>query len=362
MQNAELVKRMKKEAIEEMLHYHELGMGEKVKNSIKKAAGRYAPPKDFIFWPTGLLANTLAKYYNEWEDKEDVLHALKTYFDRWIDKGMPIYYMDDTLCGTALLDVYQITGEDKYKAAADKMAEYLHHMAETESDKTGSVPYRSGQKNNHIYVDGIGMACPFLCRYGITFKHKESIEIAVTQIKNMLKYGMCEETHFPYHGFEYESRVKYGIIGWGRAIGWLLMGMAGVLRFLPENHADYVEIKEEFVKLLDKVLLKQKNSGAFSWQLEALEGPEDSSATGMIIQSVLMGIDNGILEKVKYKKAVERAATFIRQQEHNGQIYQCSGECLGFSQYPQYYHAYPWSLGPGIGVLMGEEKCWKGQS
>ena len=36
----------------------------------------------------------------------------------------------------------------------------------------------------------------------------------------------------------------------------------------------------------------------------------------------------------------------------NGNIYDCSGECHGFSQYPQIYGAYPWSLGPGMRFLI----------
>ena len=43
---------------------------------MKRATGRYVSPLDLIFWPTGLLANALTRYYELWEDKEDVLKAL----------------------------------------------------------------------------------------------------------------------------------------------------------------------------------------------------------------------------------------------------------------------------------------------
>ena len=124
----DILRRMEKEAIQELLHYHEKSSKQKAKDLIKKAAGRYVPPEDLIFWPTGLLANALAENLDRWENKENVMDALRTYFDRWIAKGMPIYYVDDVLCGVALIILYEKTGEEKYRTGADKMAEYLFRL------------------------------------------------------------------------------------------------------------------------------------------------------------------------------------------------------------------------------------------
>ncbi|TCL59399.1 unsaturated rhamnogalacturonyl hydrolase [Kineothrix alysoides] len=351
----EQIKRMEEEARKQLLHYHEKSISQAVKNIIKKAAGRYVPPKDLIFWPTGLLANTLMENYEECEDKEAVLTALITYFDRWIDKGMPIFYMDDILCGVALIDLYKLTGREKYKTAADKMAEFLYQMEEKEADQTGSLPYRPSQKNYYIYVDGIGMICPFLCKYGVEFGQERAIQTAVKQIRNMLSYGMDEKLMLPYHGYRYESKVKYGIIGWGRAVGWLLMGISGTLRFLPAEWEGCEELREMFSKVVESTASYQKENGAFSWQLETIEGPEDSSATAMIAQAVAEGLKSGILkgntEMERCGYLIGRAADYIESCEKDGKIFHCSGECMGFSEYPQIYGAYPWSLGPGLNLL-----------
>lgn len=351
----EQIKRMEEEAKKQLLHYQENGISQAIKNIIKKTAGRYVPPNDLIFWPTGLLANTLMENYGKWEDKEAVLTALTAYYDRWIDKGMPIFYMDDILCGTALIDLYKLTGREKYKAAADEMAEFLYHMEEREADQSGSLPYRPSQKNHFIFVDGIGMICPFLCKYGVEFGEERAIQMAVRQIRNMLSYGMDEKLMLPYHGYRYESKVKYGIIGWGRAVGWLLMGMSGTLRFLPAEGESCEELREIFSKVVESIASYQKENGAFSWQLEAIEGPEDSSATAMIAQAVAEGLKYGILkgntEIEKCGHLVGRAADYIESCEKDGKIFHCSGECMGFSEYPQVYGAYPWSLGPGLNLL-----------
>lgn len=342
------------EAVNELLHYHEQSGKQKIKNVLKKAAGRYIPPEDLIFWPTGMLANTLAVNYEKWECKETVLAALRSYFDRWIRKGMPVYYMDDVLSGEALLDLYSITGDEKYKNGAERMIKYLFHLQEQAADETGGLPYRPAQKNNHIYADGIGMMCPFLCKYGTRFNDDRAVDLALKQIENMQKYGMSDKMQLPYHGYEYKSEIKYGIIGWGRAVGWLLLGMSGVLTFLPKEHSYYQTLMEEYRNLIKNVSAYQWEDGDFTWQLEAWEGPRDSSATSMIALAVLKGIEAGVLgeEEPISRALVKRAAVYLKNVEKNGKIYECSGECLGFGQYPQFYSAFPWSLAPGLAVLV----------
>lgn len=350
-----ILRRMEKEAVRELLQGKEKSIKRQCKDILKKAAGRYVPPEDAIFWDTGLLANGLT----EMAGGDENIEAVRQYFDRWMKKGMPIHYVDDTLCGVALLRVCRAVSEEKYRNGADRMAEYLLALARTEADGTGSIPYRPAQKNGHVYADGIGMMCPFLAMYGVERENGEAVRLAVTQIENMLAYGMDEITGLPYHGFRYETRVKYGIIGWGRAAGWLLMGMKGVLSQLDGGNAErfsltaeYGKLEKAFVSLLEAIIPYQREDGGFSWQLEAMEGPADSSATAMIAQAINFA-DKGRMagDGMGWGKMLQSAIGFLCGCEKDGKIYQCLGECQGFSQYPQVYGAYPWSLGTALEVV-----------
>lgn len=402
----DMLRRMEAEAEKELLHYYEKNGKQKIKDAVKKAAGRYVAPKDYVFWPTGLLAEALMKGVGEQQlcgAEGQGLKAVEEYFNRWISAGMPIYYVDDVLSGVALLDLYQMTGEGKYRSGADKMAQYLFELADTAADKAGSIPYRPAQGNGHVYVDGVGMMCAFLAKYGAVCNSRRAMNLAVTQMKNMLSYGMDKRTELPYHGFQYENRVKYGIIGWGRAVGWLMMGMAELLcsgqefllkeeaagktdaeKEMDELAAELRTLQVQFRDLVDALGKFQKKNGAFAWQLEAIEGPEDSSATAMIADALLKvsrlweenklantsrfaekselvntsrlakesqylheGMGDGVM------RIAERAAVYLAGCEKEGKIYRCSGECMGFSQYPQVYGAYPWALGPALSLLRG---------
>lgn len=341
--------RLKNQAMRQMLDYNNKNTKQKIKDILKKVLGRYVAPKDLISWPTGLLANALSENHEIQEENSEVRIALEAYFDRWIQAGMPIYYIDDVLCGIALLDLYQVSGNEKYKAGVDAMVGYLYNI--TNMDKAGSIPYRHKQNNQYIFVDGIGMMCPFLCKYGKEMQDGKAIALAMIQIQNMLKYGMDEKSMLPYHGYEYKSGIKYGIIGWGRAVGWLLMGMSGMLQYLTEDKTNHTYIKANLCKIIDSAIKYQRQDGSFAWQLEAQEGPADSSATAMIVLAMIQLIQDGISSDSSYSDVVERALQYIVDCEKNGEIFNCSGECLGFSQYPQIYGAYPWSLGPGLAAL-----------
>ncbi|MDY2699354.1 MAG: glycoside hydrolase family 88 protein [Suilimivivens sp.] len=347
---------MVKEAEYELLHYPERNFGSYLKRIIKMIAGNKQGPIDKISWPNGLLAKALADYYMENKNSEEariILDCLKKYYDRWISRGCKMYCLDDAYSGMALIDLHQITGDDKYKKAAEAMVQYLF---DHETDDAGSLPYRPQQKNDYIFADGIGLVCPFLCKYGSTYGDMNAINLAVTQIQNFIAFGMDEKTGLPYHGYQYESGVKYGIVGWGRAVGWLMIGMAESLSYMEESRPSYEVIKQAYRRMVDKVEAYQLEGGLYSWQLGAKEGPVDTSATAMILYAIARSLDTKILIGI-HKSRMMRGREALWNSVKEGKIYGCLAECQGFSMYPQIYGAYPWSLGPALSLfVMTEER------
>lgn len=375
-------------ACKELVEYGVPDRREKCKDLAKRLLlHRKMPAEDPVFWPTGLLAAGL------WHCREELMkgsargagssvdgtaapgtHAphqdagrvtgmidrsLSDYYGRWLQKGMPLVVLDDLLAGETLLNMYQRVreraadfgegmSEASLKKAVDRLASY---GADHPADSAGSFLYRPSHGNTEVLVDGLGLACPFLYRYGEIFDRQEYKELAVLQIANFLSYGMDGREGLPYHGYDRAEDCKYGIIGWGRAVGWLMRGMAGCMTSVYGRE----RLGAPFTALTDAALFYQRQDGGFSWQLEAVEGPADTSATGMICLGLQRGLSLGVLSGETYENALSKGRHALKRSVRNGLVYQCSGECEGFSRYPQNYGAYPWSLGPALEVLQEDE-------
>lgn len=347
---------------EDLLSYGVWDGKTKVKSFLRKYALRQqTAAQDLIFWPTGLLAAGL------WHSRQELLKmqedtlllqnieaSLSAYFSRWQKKKYPLFYLDDLLAGETFLAVYEeyyktgkengmINAQNKaqYHMAVDKMAEYAFSYP---TDEIGSFPYRANQKNSHIFVDSIGLTSPFLYEYGSFYGKDEGMELAVKQIANVLAYGIDAATGLPYHGYDMITGDKYGIIGWGRAVGWLLRGMLGCMTTVYGAE----RLRESYSELIDASLVWQRKDGYFSWQLQTVEGPADTSATAMICLALQEGLKTRMLQGDNYREALEKGVRALQKSTKNGRVYDCLGECEGFARYPQNYGAYPWSLGVAL--------------
>lgn len=351
---------MVENACKELLQCGVFDRRKKCINFIKeKFFHRTVAKEDLIFWPSGLLAAGLwagrVELSLDGPEARGIEGTLAAYYERWMKRGTPVAVIDDLLAGETLLAIDReirkgsrrfedsLSGEQT-EAAVHKLASYAQ---EHPKDGAGSFFYRPAGGEPFVFVDGIGLACPFLYQYGEEFDRQEYRELALRQIANFLSYGMDGATGLPYHGYDTTDGCKYGIIGWGRAVGWLLRGMMGCMVSAYGRE----RLSASCIGLMDVVLAYQRHDGYFSWQLQAAEGPADTSATGMICAALKQGLALGVFAGEKYENALLAGQRALEKSVRGGLVYQCSGECEGFSRYPQHYGAYPWSLGPALAVF-----------
>ena len=186
----------------ELFHYPLYTKKQDLKYLVKRVLKpKDTPKRDSFFWSHAMLAQAL--------EEAGEVETLIQYFDAWIEKGLPIVNLDNIMNGYSLLYVYEKTGDVKYKQAADQLYQWI---SEYGKQMGNPMPYRKHHPN-HVYVDGLGMVVPFLCRYGAMFKKREAIDLAVAQVRDFLSYGMDNTTGLPYHGYDTKTKEKQGIIG-----------------------------------------------------------------------------------------------------------------------------------------------------
>lgn len=305
---------------------------------------------DRFFWPNGLLAIALEQSFRQTNEQKD-LNCLIEYYDKWIENGLAIHNLDNVINGYSLIYVYEKTGKEKYKKALDSIADYVINHPK---DMNNCLPYRLKPSETNlagnIYIDGLGMICPFLARYGKLTNNDDLINLSIIQLENFVKYGFDVKTNLPYHAYNADRKLKLGIIGWGRAVGWVLIGLIDSLEYIDPSHEKYNFLRESFMSIVDRAIDYQHNDGYFSWQLEAIEGPIDTSATAMISYAIGKGIKIGVL-KDSYESLIKKSIIALYNSTNNGYVENCSAECHGLSMYPQKYGWYPWSQGPTTALI-----------
>lgn len=335
-----------KETQKQLVTYPTYSIKQKIKTNLK-AIIKKAPTLrgTEFFWPNGLLVNSLERVHCRTENPE-VFDVMETYFKEWINKGQPMKNADYAINGYSLIYVYNKTNESQYRQAIEVIVNYLKSLNKT---SLNSIPYRP-KNENIVLIDNLGMVSPFLCRYYSQFQDPEALELGIAQLENFLLSGMDKDTGLPYHGFDAKSKMKLGIVGWGRAMGWLLMGLVDSLEYIPESHSSYSKLRDEYISLVNKTLRYQKVDGNFSWQITLREGYSDTSSTSMINYAIQRGINLGYLSK-DYGLNVDKSIDALLKQTQDGKVFNCSAECRGISMYPQKFGNYPWSQGPTTSLI-----------
>lgn len=325
----------------QLLNYPKLDIKLKFADVIKSILyPGYMTDKNKFQWPNGLLALALEWSHRTSADNEDLEHLIK-YYDKWIEKGSTIDFVDQAINGYTLIYLYEVTKQSKYKKLLDSILQFLLDHPKVGD---GSIPYRI-KVSSDIYIDALGMICPFLCRYGSKTNNPEAINLGAQQIINYINSGMDDTTGLPYHGYNLHQNKKLGIIGWGRAVGWLLIGMVDSLEYIPQDNIYYDKIMAAFAKIVSQVVVFQNKKGHFTWQLSAIEGSSDTSATSMICYAIKRGMILGLLDSA-YIETLQIALDYLHESVEDGLVTGSSAECRGFSMYPQKYEAYPWAQGP----------------
>lgn len=324
------------EAQKELMAFRERDRAKVLKDTVKKLCGRAVPERDPIFWPAGLLMLGLVE--------AGKTQAVKEYLQLWLQEGGQVRYVDDALAGYVILRLYEADGDPMWKEAAEHIWAFLRSAP---TDEAGAIIYNPSRGNAWIYADGCGQTSLFLSRYAKVFGAAEAADLARVQIGSFLNSGLDVRSGLPYHGYDAKSGLRYGIIGWGRAVGWFLMGLAGYLsdREDPEAAAAARE-------MTDSVFSYLRRDRLFSWQLEALDGPLDTSASGMIYWSADRLCEAGVLKDFD-RNLLADGADALRRQINGGKVFGASAECTDFAQYRQEYGSYPWGQGAVLAFLAG---------
>ncbi len=206
-----------------------------------------------------MITALLSLYEHTGEDR--YYNFAKAFIDHFVQDDGSIrtydvkeYNLDNINTASNLFYLYEVTQDEKYKKALDLVRTQLDDMPRTEE---GSFWHKEIYPNQ-VWLDGLYMAEPFYMRYETKFRKMEKCPDVLLQFKNAEKNMKDPKTGLYYHAYDH-SRAMFWCDKetgcsenfWLRALGWFALALVET-----ENATDetlYYE-KRYFGKLLENLI------------------------------------------------------------------------------------------------------------
>lgn len=251
---------------------------------------------------------------------------IKRGMDFWFDesgklKGYDLdeYNIDHVTPGRAMLTLYRVTTDEKYKKAAELIRSQM---------KTHPRTKEGGFWHKQIYpfqmwLDGLYMGEPFYAEYSLVWNEDNWNDIA-NQFVWMETHARDKKTGLLYHGWDESKTQKWanketGLSPhvWGRAMGWYAIALVDTLDHFPKNHprrADLIGILNREAEAITKY--QDKKSGVWYDIIDLPTRPKnyiESSASAMFVYALAKGVRQGVLPE-KYLQTAQTGWAGIRKE------------------------------------------------
>ena len=152
------------------------------------------------------------------------------------------YNLDYINNGKILLYLWQETGEQRYRTAAEMLMDQVLHQPRTPE---GGFWHKKIYENQ-MWLDGLYMCAPFYAQAAKLFKHPEWAEDIVHQFLLVREKTMHRLTGLSLHAWDSAKVQPWAdpVSGcsphvWGRAVGWFACAVVDTLEYLQEGSFPY---------------------------------------------------------------------------------------------------------------------------
>lgn len=284
---------------------------------------------------------------NTAENNHSIEQFISNKFDNNFNWKTPPEQVDAGILAYALMKYTR--DETKLQPALQTVLEIIERC----KDRNGLIAYRSFIPTIH-FVDTIGFICPFLTRYGLTFDRPEYIDLAFRQIEEYTQNCFDPNRFLPVHAYDRKEKFPLGVFGWGRGLGWYILGITDMYTELPEADERRNYLSECIVKVAKETLLLQMENGGFKAMLVVENSRYDSSATAII--GWVLWHAYQITGESKYKDAAKKCINaLMTATRRDGSIDFCQGDTKGIGMYADTFDIMPFVQGLAIRLTVALE-------
>ncbi|HWP67793.1 MAG TPA: glycoside hydrolase family 88 protein [Rectinemataceae bacterium] len=223
------------------------------------------------------------------------------------------FNLDQINAGKIVFDIWQDSGDVRYKKALDSL---MAQLADHPRTDTGSFWHKKIYPWQ-VWLDGLYMFGPFYARYAAEFSRPELFRDLCSQLFCARNAMRDKSSGFYYHAWD-ESRTQRWAAPesglsphlWGRAVGWLSMALIDILDFLPADYPEREEVVAMFRGLMRAAVAAQDESGLW-FQILDRAGQKgnylEESVSSMFAYSLYKGIAKELLPGAEFGMAADKA-------------------------------------------------------
>lgn len=278
------------------------------------------PPETRSFWDnaayhTGnmeayfLTGNEEWKNYSErWAEHNGWKGAKGTDRSRWkYDYGETddhVLFGDWQICFQTYADLYRILPDDRRIRRAREVMEYE----------------MSTPRNDYWWwADGLYMVMPVMTKMHRITGDKKYLDklYEYVLVSDSIMYDPDEALY--YRDAKYVYPAHKSANGkkdfWARGDGWVLAGLAKVLKDVPADWEHRPFFTDKYVRMADAVVKLQQPGGYWSRSMmdEAHAPGPETSGTAFFTYGLLWGINNGYLDDARYLEAAKKGWKYLSE-------------------------------------------------
>lgn len=213
-----------------------------------------------------------------------------------------VLFGDYQICFQTYVDLYNLQ-PDNYKIA--RAREVMEHQMNT--------------PNNDYWwwADGLYMVMPVMTKLYRVTGNPRYLEKLYEYICYSDSIMLDKETGLYYRDAKYVYPKHRSANGkkdfWARGDGWVLAGLAKVLKDLPAEYQHRQFFVDKFVRMAETVAATQQPEGYWTRSMmdpDHTPGPE-TSGTAFFTYGLLWGINNGYLDKEQYLPVIRKAWNYL---------------------------------------------------
>ncbi len=319
----------------------------------------------FKFFLTSALAilSAAAAFAGPTKESRQVRDIIVKVNDAWQAKNSPEVraFWDNAAYHTGNMEAYFLIGDEKWKDYSQKWAEH-NQWAGAKSRDRNNWKYNYGETDDHVlfgdwqicfqtyadlyrilpddgrirrarevmeyqmstpqndywwWADGLYMVMPVMTKLHKITGDQRYLDKLYEYVQYSDSIMLDPETGLYFRDGKYVYPNHKSANGkkdfWARGDGWVLAGLAKVLKDLPADYKHRQFFADKFVKLADAVVDCQQPGGWWSRSMldEAHAPGCETSGTAFFTYGLLWGINNGYLKDQKYLDAALKGWNYL---------------------------------------------------